>query len=513
MTDANVILRFIRILYNRLVFIAEVVKMPDSKKRSVGFECKHIHYVKAKDGSDDDLLVIKEYEHFSDGTTEPRLRMIKNFERPFYITRPNYRDHQEKKEWEALSRLQKFKSTQAKLSQNISRALGRGPGGRDNRLNVVCRSPYVYGADVTSAVLAKHHYIQTWPDNISLNTIAALDSEVDMLHDSNDIIMLSVTSGTKARLIVVKSFMDGISDPEKAIRHAADLYLKDVLEERKINLEIEFVRNAGECAARAIATAHEWKPDFLAAWNMNFDVPKMIECLEKYGYDINEVFSDPAIPAQYRNVRYVQGTNQKRTASGDVTPLHPAEQWHRLEAPASWYFIDPMCVYLRLRIASGKESSYALDYILDKHECKKKLKFEAADHERGVGWHIFMQRNYKAEYCIYNLYDSIALEILDSKTTDLSRQISSLTGHSEYSKFSSQPRRLCDDLHFFGLDRGYVIGSTSDQMEVELDQHIIGLSEWIVTLPSFLVAENGIPNVEELPSDPTMIFGHVADLD
>jgi len=480
--------------------------------RSLGFECKHVNYVRSNTDDNDDLLFIKENEHFSDGTVVPRIRMIKNHKRDFYITRPAHRIHEEKREFEKMERLQKFQSTQANLAMNITRALGQIPGKNSNRLNIVCRSPYVYGADVTTPVLVKNYYQNKWKSLISISTMASIDSETSMI--TEEIIMLSVTFKHRVRLIVVKDFVKNLPDPEKAIRNAAEMYIGDVLKARGANLEIEFVDNAGQCAFRSIQTAHEWKPDFLAAWNMDFDIPKIIDALLKYGYNPDEVFCDPAVPPKFRNTAYVQGKKQKETASGKVMSLSPAEQWHRLETPASWYMIDPMCVYYRLRIAFGKDSSYALDAILGKEKIKQKLKFTAADHLTGGPWHMFMQQNYPAEYCVYNIYDSIALELLDEKTTDLGRQISSLCGHSEYHRFGSQPRRLCDDLHFYAMEtRNQVIGTTSDKMEIELDQHVIDLKDHIVTLPSFSVAENGLKCIEEMPNEPTMIFVHVADLD
>ena len=508
-----------------------------TERKSVGFECKHVNYATAADGSLNDLLFIKEVEHFSDGTTQPRTRMIRNFQRHFYVTKEPFRNHQEKKESEPLLRLRRFPTTQIEMPDRVSRALGRGRP-QDRRMNRICRSPYVYGTDVTTPVLAKEHYMRTWPQNVSINTLAAIDSETDM--ETEEIIMLSVTYKSKARLIVVEGFLKGIVDPIPALHAMAREYIGDVLESRNIQLEIELVANAGDCAARAIATAHEWKPDFLAAWNMDYDVPKMIEALVRYGYDPNQLFPDPSvpqhfrrpthegsIPSGFRNLKdvkdpiaflrqfgYFQGKKNKVTAGGDVTPLHPAEQWHQLDQPASWYLIDPMCVYLRMRVAKGKEQSYSLDAILEKHGVKRKLKFEAADHLTKGAWHVFMQKNYRLEYCIYNLYDSIAIEMLDEVTTDLRQQISSLCGFSEYHRFPSQPRRLADDFHFFALQRDRVVGSTSDQMEMEIDSHVISMEGWIVTLPSWALSpDEGVACVEEMPEFSSLLFAHVADLD
>ena len=193
--------------------------------------------------------------------------------------------------------------------------------------------------------------------------------------------------------------------------------------------------------------------------------------------------------------------------------LAPAERWHQVIAPASFYVLDAMCVYYKLRIAKGKDPSYSLDGILGKELGIRKLRFEEADKYFGPAWHRFMQTNYKVEYCVYALFDCISMELLDEKTTDLSRQCSSLCGHSEYNRFGSQPRRLCDDLHFVCLESGKVAATTSDKMEDDNDKHVVGLTDWIVTLPSYSVTDDGLKCIEELPNVATQIYAQVADLD
>lgn len=476
-----------------------------------GRECKHACYFEARDGSPNDLLVIKEYEYYADGTRAAKLRLKHNHQRKFWITRESYRKHRDKKEWEKIDRLQEFKSTQINLVRSIARALGRAPS--SGSLRMIARSPYVYGCDVTTPVLAKRHYMEKWPDCFSDNIVAVTDSETDMVDGHEEIIMQSITMKTKAKLFIVKDFMRNIDDPSSKIYQALDKYLGPIVEERGIKVEIEYVDNAGACAARVIETAHEWQPDILAIWNMNFDLPKMLKAMEKYGYDPNEVFSDPSIPYPFRQFRYIQGQAQKVTASGKTMALHPAEQWHIAECPASFYILDAMCVYLKLRIAKGKEPSYSLDAILQKHLGIRKLKFTAADHLSHGRWHTFMQKEHKPEYCVYNLFDCISMEMLDEKTTDLSRMISIMCAHSEYHRFPSQPRRTCDDLHFFALERGLVCATTSDKMEDDNDQHVVGLEDWIVTLPSHLVFDDGVKAIQELPELSTLFYAHVADLD
>lgn len=144
-----------------------------------------------------------------------------------------------------------------------------------------------------------------------------------------------------------------------------------------------------------------------------------------------------------------------------------------------------------------------------------KLKFAETDHLNGIEWHKEMQRNYKVRYGLYNIIDSIRLEQLDEKTNDLARSISLFSKSSDYKNFNSNPKRLCDDMHFWYLNREEpcVIGTSSDQMVHELDQYVVGHDGWIVTLPSYMAGPNGIKCVKDLPNYRSLIWTHVADLD
>ena len=467
------------------------------------YECKHALYFTAQDGSNNDLLLIKEYEYPADGSErKAKLKQIYNHKRPYYLTKEFYRSgaqaHNDKKEWEDLSRLDKHMSTEIDMPADIMRKLGRIPAGRMD-LRQIAQSPYLYGTDVNSCVLAKHHYLTRWPHRVSQNRVAVVDTETDTLISNpkqegfEEIIMASITMKERAKLFVTHKFLARIPDAEAKIREKFQYYLSDfsiqddegnikkanLIEMRGLKLEIEFVDNAGECARRIIETAHEWSPDFLAFWNIDFDMGKMIQAMETRGYDLAKIFSDPSIPKEFRQFKYIQGPAQKVTASGKTMALAPAERWHEVVCPANWYALDAMCVYLKLRIAGGKKPSYALDAILQDELGIRKLKFEEANHLTKGSWHKFMQEKYPIEYCIYNLFDCISVEMLDEKITDLQSMISLMCAHSEYRRFPSQPRRTCDDLHFLALENGKVCASTSNKMIDDNDQHVIGIDNWI----------------------------------
>ncbi|QVD49155.1 hypothetical protein LUCX_85 [Xanthomonas phage vB_XciM_LucasX] len=494
------------------------------------YECKHALYFTAQDGSEHDLLLIKEYEYPADGSPrKAKVKQIYNQKRPYYITKDFYRQgqyaHKDKKEWEYLDRVDRHMATEKELGAEIMRKLGRIPAGRID-LRQIAQSPYVYGTDVNSCVLAKHHYLKKWPHRVTPNMVAVVDTETNMLITDpevkgfGEIIMASITMKDRIKLVVVKDFLKHIDNAEGKLREKFEYYMGDkdssigdVIRARNLNLEIQFVDNAGDCAYEIIQTAHAWAPDILAFWNIDFDMQKMMQDLTTYGYDHATVFSDPSIPKAFKQFEYKQGPAQKVTASGKTMALAPAERWHEVITPASWYALDAMCVYLKLRIAGGKDNSYALDAILQKELGIRKLKFKEADHLKSGPWHKFMQENYPLEYCIYNIFDCVSVEMLDEQTTDLVTMISLMCAHSEYKRFPSQPRRTCDDLHFLALDNGRVCAATSNKMIDDNDQHVIAITDWIVTLPSHLVEDDGLCLLEELPEVKSYVRAHVADLD
>lgn len=144
-----------------------------------------------------------------------------------------------------------------------------------------------------------------------------------------------------------------------------------------------------------------------------------------------------------------------------------------------------------------------------------KLKFADTDHLFGIEWHREMQVNHKVRYGLYNIIDSIRLEQLDERTNDLASSITMFSKSSDYKNFNSNPKRLCDDMHFWYLNREEpcVIGSSSDQMLHELDQYVVGHDGWIVTLPSYMAGPNGLKCIKDFPDYRTLIWAHVADLD
>jgi hypothetical protein len=484
---------------------------PGIPENVLGYECRHVTFCPPPEGDNIDLHVIKTIVHKKDGTTYPEIKLVKNFQRPYWITENGYRNHNDKKEWEDVTKLKKYTCTQTDLARAISKNLGIfGSNGDTRRL---FRSPYIYGADILSTAVINERYKSKFPDLITPASAAMFDVETDVLHGTDEIIMATLSFKSKVVTVIKKSFLKGYSDQLNRLQATLDKYLGDIVKQRGIEWEVLFVDNEYEVVTECYKRAHKWMPDFVAIWNINFDMPKMLLALKKACIDPAEVFSDPAVPARYRHFTYKVGPKQKMTASGQVNPIKPAAQWHTVFCPSSFYFIDAMCAYKQIRTGKAEEPSYSLDNILDKHLGIRKLKFTEADGMTRIDWHQFMQEKYPFEYVIYNVFDCISMELLDESTNDLSLSLPMFSGYSDMQNFKSQPRRLADKLHYYALENGKVIGTTSDQMKSPLDDKVIGLEGWIVTLPAHLVMENGLKIISENKTLSTNIRAHVGDLD
>ena len=500
---------------------ADLVNIPESQ--IIGVECKHATYTESRRNDEDDMLTIKELVHVkqADGTvaTIPRLVFEKNYQRPYWITKdhPKFRNHTDKKEVEYETALKEYSTNQRNLNKAIIRSLGYG--NPKQQLRTICRNQYIYGADISPATLMKRSYKEKNPGLFTQNKVAALDTETDMWQgNGKDIIISSVTFQDKVILTILESWIKDIPNAIQAIQEALDYHLGKYIKARGMKFEIRIIDSAGEMVKVCMDRVHAWQPDFLCAWNMDFDLNVMIRALEMGGYDLPDVFCDPRVDPEFRHFRYKPGPTTKMKADGTVENLPPSDRWNVVEAPASFIWIDPMCVYRKIRTAAGKEPSYGLDFTMKKNLGDKmgKLYFPLGDSTAvpgSVEWHMQMQKYYKVNYIVYNIFDNLGIELLDEETTDLSTQVSILSESSEYSIFNSNPKRNVNEFYFAMRKEGLITGTLSDKMEDENDRLLLGTEDWIVALPAHNVVPNGVYLIKELPTVRSFVRKGVSDAD
>lgn len=552
-------------------------------------ECRFVtHLTSGRPGDTDDLHLIKEMVHLKSGDSFPSVRQLVNYKRPYWLTTPANRNHNEKKEWEKRSRVKEFTSTQSQLANEVGRKLRMPPpkNGRPLRLSHVNKSPYVYGTDVTAATIIKQRYADQFPDRFTKYKIAALDFETDMSTEEELPIMGIFSMKDKAHLTVIEKLIAHIPNAEEKFWDACErmqvtdgLTVREHLEERdlwkKVNFDI--VKDNLGVVTNLLESAHQWSPDFVSIWNMDFDVGKMMQTFKAYNVNPAHYLSDPRIEARFQYANYIPGKAYKKKADGSESPVPPVDRWNTLNSAASWYVVCAMCSYKKLRPTEPK-MKYALDVAAKKHiksiidifvkgeveprltrekikakeyfhrkdyekgnfkkpitfpekikgdvvtkdgvvvlrkeELKSicnrygdkassevgKLKFAPADGKIGRDWHVFMQKHFPIEYAVYCLWDGVVLEKLDEVTNDLSTTLPVLCGPTEIPRFTSGPKKLCDNMHFFVQDYDCVVGSTSDDMTTEFCKYLQSLNDWITLLEPHTVHDDiGIPAIKGLP--------------
>lgn len=489
--------------------------MPWAPEDIVGFECRFVVHMPALEPGGTDLHYVKEIIHVKqpDGSVKqfPNTRYIKDFIRHFWLTRTGFRDHEDKKEWEEIAKLERFETTQSDLIHKISQTMRvfnhRG------QLKRLADSPYLYGADILSTACVKRKYQDKYPDLVTPYSVACFDTESDVVKGHTEIICATLSFRDKAICAIQKSMVEGYADVIPRLQALSKKHLAEDLEKHGTVIEYVLVDTEIDVIRTVFAKAHEWRPDFVSIWNIEHDMNRMMDACTRARVRPADIFCDPKIPKHARFFNYIPGQKQKKTASGKFSPIPPSMQWHHAKFPASFYFIDGMCSFRHLRIGEAEEPSYGLDAILRKHKLDGKLEFTESGNLSGIDLHVFMQTYHPLEYIIYNNKDSIAMENLDATTHDLRLTLPMFSGCSDFEVFRSQPRRRVDDLHFVCLQEGHVIATTSSDMTDDFDDMTLDLEDWIVTLAAHLVADNGLCCIKEIPTLRTNIRVHVGDLD
>lgn len=484
----------------------------------------------------EDTHYIKEHIYYDDGTSRWHTFLASNYQRPIWVTKPSARNHKDKKEFEYRTNLIEQKCTQSDINKTVAGLL-EVPH-LANRAIELRSSPYVYGYDQTSTSiiklqsLMKNNFVQ------SPYTVAASDSETDI--DTKEVLMVSIAFQDRTYTCILKRFLEnkGIYDFDKQVRAAIDKYLPQYTGKLKSTFRI--FDNEGDMLMDLFRVANEWGPDWLAYWNMNFDIKRFVERAKVLGLRDSQIFADQSVSSKYRYSRYKEGIKSKEKG-GKSKPINPSLQWHTLTSTSSFYVIDAMCVYRQLRMAKQEEPNYSLDWILQKELGSRKLKFEEAAQYQGEKWHRFMQQSYPIEYIVYHLYDCLGMLELDAKLRDLSHSVPSFAAMTDFAKFNSNPKKIVDALFLFGMERGQVVGTTmpirdkdedvaeqeslitddmledTDEEEEESDNPEdykgLGLQGWIQLLPQNFLVRDGLNCLADFPEVTTSIRGMVADLD
>ena len=481
-------------------------------------ECKFVTHLEAIPDVRPDVHLVKEYVTYDNGVRKPAFRIIPNFQRPFYVTKPHYQKYKQKKESEDLDRVNMFLSTESELGKNCCSRIGGYKFVGKTNLWDAKESPYLYGVEIDSRTILKHMYTEKYPNSFTPYSVAVLDIETNV--DTEEIVLISVCDSKKVYVGILSSLLQG---RDKVIDQLNYLYKKHIPEtdiSKNITPEFIICRSEATLIKTIMAKTHEMQPDFLAIWNMNYDIPYIVSRCEVHGIKPKDIFSDPSVPEAWREFHYKEGQSSRTTASGVAKIFSPWEQWHIVKTCASYYIIDAMCAYYYVRVGAKQvPGGYSLNNILDYElgSKYKKLKFDhlSEDHIDGIDWHRHMIANYPLEYVIYNIWDTMSILELDNKTKDLSYRLPALSGDSHFDVFKSGPKKITDALHFFYLEKGKVLGlrNVSRYDDKTKDRTLLGLDGWIQIMKASRIRDLGMNIIKEDSSIITAVRAFLSDLD
>ena len=472
-------------------------------------------------------VVVSELQHLDDGTTRPALVTHMNPKRSFWTTKIPYRTHDEKRVIEDVNKLDRHVVEDSRLDEEIFRALnGYYPKGRVSR-DKLYDSPYLYGAniDIQTLIKAKSNQVRDAAKiDMAVPTVGFLDIERSIDKATMDeITIISVTHENQVYTAINKFFFHKVEGDKRIpgdLRELSDLshsvldpLIDQMFKENKYlplhkgRLPFKFHYFVGseiECIKWIFDCIKKNKTSFVGIWNMDFDIPAIIQAIEKHGEDPAEIFCDDSLPKDCKVFKYKR--DEKVVA-------HPTEKWHWLHCSGYTQYYDAMCLYAKLRTVKGKESSYALDNILKSNNLEGKLKFPEIESMNSLSkenWHREMTRSQFYRYIIYNQADVVWIQLMEWLNTD-ALSMCMLSGVSALEKFPRQTKKVQDTLFVDWVPRGYILGTTAQDMTSEIDDEI-GATGGAVLDPN-RTEECGLFCVKEAPNQRTRITAHNNDVD
>lgn len=456
----------------------------------------HASYVQHKSRPKNDMVMVKERHVAEDGTLTNQLRFFENYQRDFYVTKPRYRNHKSKKEWESKKKLTRVKTTQANLLNSVAKALNTRRAGLRN----MARSPYLYGADVHVSTIILKRYIDTYGDSELMPTVGVMDFEWDI--DTKSPSIGTYVYEDEVYLTIRRDKIEACGYTESTFKRAcAEGFDKQVMpilteffdknpkiERSNFRINVEVVDLDLDVIRKLFYHTHTTMPDYLTFWNGISDLEIIMALCDKYSCDPATFMCDPQVPNDYRVTNLVKGMTETIDANGNKKTKKNSEQWHVLENLASWQFIDIMCCYHSNRAHKPDLPSYAMQAVLPREIKMGKLHLvEELDHleiSDIVGWHNTMSAKHILEYALYAAFDVLGPLLLERKNFEIRAQAYSNLTYHPISDFKKNPRKLCNAQHFSFLNHDYVVGTTSDRMREELDDRVYSGSDWIITLNS-----------------------------
>lgn len=425
--------------------------------------------------------------------------------RPFWVTKPECRSYEYKKEFELLANCEEYRCHDSELEETMAKALGVYMGMRKRTVRQLCTSPYIYGADIPTETLIKQNYLRSVPAGMMATiTRGGLDIESEVRGEKR-INIITFIHEHEIYTAALEEYCKVYPDPDdkENFRMATEQECVDKIREMlgsyllqyKFRLTFKICHTELDLIKWIFQQIHRCKTSYIGVWNLGFDLPMIFNRLEKLGANPADVMCHPEVPKQYQIAKFLE--DQKKAD-------HYTDKWHWTTISGYSQFVDSMCLYARLRKVYGRDTSYSLDYISTKELGQGKLHFGEITN------HWYMQNFRFLEYIAYNVNDVMIMQLMEWKNNDIVA-LTGQCGKSLASQFSRQTVMLRDDSFEYAYAQGRIPASTGNTMFTDYDKEQPKAGGTV--LPPNKAVGVSAPVVAEMPKQRTLVSLFTNDLD
>lgn len=450
------------------------------------------------------IRVTKMYENSKgEKVYVPAIEVDKDPERSFWVTKPEYRNYSYKKEFELVDHCDEYRCHDSELVEQIGLVMGTR---WLHTLRQVCDSPYVYGADIETEAIVKQRYLKYAPPNQQPPyTKGGLDIETEMIGEKR-INLITYIHQHEIYSCGLADFCKVYPNGDTSTPHKATLkeietevrhWVGDLITEYGFNLHLKICNTEVEMIKWIFDCIHECKTDFIGVWNIDFDIPKILERLKAKHVDPAVIMCHKDVPAQYRFVKYIEDNSN---------PDNFTDKWYWMQITGYSQFIDAMCLYAQLRKVYGREPSYALDKIADKELGLRKLHFDNSE----LVNHRYEQEYHFLRYWAYNINDVLIMQLMEFQNDDYGT-LASLSDVSLLSEFHHMTSGLKCDAYVEGLAHGLVPASVGQNSFTKYDEALFRVGGTV--LPPNKAENVSVPVIKEIPQGKTLVSVLTNDLD
>lgn len=486
----------------------------DKEKKPTVTECKFVRWI-PRSKTNDDYHLLCLVHHYENGDAVKEMTLVKDYKRPIWITKKIHQKYKDKKEFEKIDRCDMILTTQSDLDKNVCKALGVNHS--PYNVQMIKDSPYLYAYEVPSISFLKHKFMKLSNNYTTDYRVINLDIEFDVTEEFNDISIITLSmNGARHTAVLRRLYKDLYNTDEeiiKAIREKDATDLPDTPAKRDTKIyNISVHDNDLDLLKTIFAILHTAMPDFVTIHNMAYDIDRIMERLDYWGYPAGDLFCDPSIPKELRRVVYKKAIPYKMK-KGVKKSIPMEEQWSSIDIIASFMIMDTMTGFAFVRQAAGKlVGGYGLQNLLLKHDCDGKLNYEDETSKSlsKKEWHAYMSSKKPVEYTIYANQDTAGMTNLENITEDFTQAIPIFAGISDYLRYNSSTHRAICNGYLENIDRGLVIGTTPKN---PTDRSYLGTRGWIKTLSSDLIQEEVGLEITNIPGLKTNVTANADDLD